>query len=234
MRILSIDTATRYGGLSLWDQGAIIGEWLVSGGLTHSARLMPALDFLLKEAGWDIEDLDLVAVASGPGSFTGLRIGMATAKGLAQGLEIDLIGVPTLKFWASAFAGGQGLVLPLLDARRTEFYTALYEKKDWQIKEIMPAHQARIDHIAKSLEEYEGPIWAVGDAVSRDAQMLKEQIGDKLRIAPETFRLPRPGMLAHLAYELWQTEERESYKLLRPNYLRKPEAERKLEAKMQT
>ena len=119
MRILSIDTATRYGGLSLWDQGAIIGEWLVSGGLTHSARLMPALDFLLMEAGWVLEDLDLVSVASGPGSFTGL--------------EIDLIGVPTLKFWASAFAGGQGLVLPLLDARRTEFYTALYEKKDWQI-----------------------------------------------------------------------------------------------------
>lgn len=232
MRILSIDTATRFGGLALWHEGNISAEWIVSGGLTHSARLMPALDFLLKEAGWEIKDIDLLAVSQGPGSFTGLRIGMATAKGLAQALKIDLVGVPTLKFWAASFSGGEGLVLPLLDARRNEFYTALYRKEQDAMIELLKPSQERMEELPRLLEKYEGPIWAVGDAVSRDAEMLRKVFGSRLKVAPESLRLPRPSVLAQLAAEQIKESEPGNYKLLGPLYLRQSEAEVKRLAKL--
>ena len=225
MRIVSMDAATRYSGLAILEDEVLRGEWLVSSGLTHSQRLMPALDFLLQETDISIQEVAALVVSQGPGSFTGLRIGLATARALAQGLQIPLVGVPTLELWAAAFAGGDGLVLPLLDARRNEFYMALYRKTGQSLECLLQPRQQPLIGMAELLAEYEGTIWAVGDAVSRDAERLKEALGERLQITPECYRVPRPSVLAQLGLERLRRGEVLDYHQLRPLYLRKSEAE---------
>lgn len=225
MRIVSIDAATRYSGLAILDDEVLRGEWLVSSGLTHSQRLMPALDFLLQETNLTIQEIDALVVSQGPGSFTGLRIGLATARALAQGLQIPLVGVPTLELWAAAFAGGDGLVLPLLDARRNEFYMALYRKTGQVLECLIPPRQQPLIGMAELLAEFNGPIWAVGDAVERDAELLKAALGERLQITPECYRVPRPSVLAQLGLERLRKGEVLAYHQLRPLYLRQSEAE---------
>jgi tRNA threonylcarbamoyladenosine biosynthesis protein TsaB len=201
------------------------GEWLVSSGLTHSQRLMPALDFLLQETNLTIQEIDALVVSQGPGSFTGLRIGLSTARALAQGLQIPLVGVPTLELWAAAFAGGDGLILPLLDARRNEFYMALYRKSGQVLECLIPPRQQPLIGMADLLTEFEGMIWAVGDAVERDAAILKQALGDRVQIIPECYRVPRPSVLAQLGLERLRKGETLDYKQLHPLYLRQSEAE---------
>jgi len=225
MRIVSLDAATRYSGLAVMEDEVLRGEWLVSSGLTHSQRLMPALDFLLQETNLTIQEIDALVVSQGPGSFTGLRIGLATARALAQGLQIPLVGVPTLELWAAAFAGGDGLVLPLLDARRNEFYMALYRKSGQVLECLIPPRQQPLIGMAALLSEFEGPLWVVGDAVERDAVLLKEALGERVRITPECYRVPRPSVLAQLGLERLRKGEVLAYSQLRPLYLRQSEAE---------
>lgn len=225
MRIVSLDAATRYSGLAIMEDEVLRAEWLVSSGLTHSQRLMPALDFLLQETNLTIQEIDALVVSQGPGSFTGLRIGLATARALAQGLQIPLVGVPTLELWAAAFAGGDGLVLPLLDARRNEFYMALYRKSGQVLECLIPPRQQPLIGMADLLVEFDGPIWAVGDAVERDAELLKGALGERVQITPECYRVPRPSVLAQLGLERLRKGEVLAYSQLRPLYLRQSEAE---------
>ena len=225
MRIVSLDAATRYSGLAIMEDEVLRGEWLVSSGLTHSQRLMPALDFLLQETDLTIQEIDALVVSQGPGSFTGLRIGLATARALAQGLQIPLVGVPTLELWAAAFAGGDGLVLPLLDARRNEFYMALYRKSGQVLECLIPPRQQPLIGMAELLSKFEGTIWVVGDAVERDAELLKETLGERVQITPECYRVPRPSVLAQLGLERLRKGDVLAYSQLRPLYLRQSEAE---------
>ena len=224
MRIVAMDAATRYSGLAIVEDETVRGEWLVSSGLTHSQRLMPALDFLLQETGFRMQDMQAVVVSQGPGSFTGLRIGLATARALAQGLGIPLVGVPTLELWAASFAGN-GLVMPLLDARRQEFYMALYRKTANALELLIPPRQQPLAGLAELLAPYPGEIFAVGDAVGRDAELLQDVLGERLQITPECHRVPRPAVLAQLGLERLRRGEVSDYKQIRPLYLRQSEAE---------
>jgi len=130
MRIVSIDAATRYSGLAVMEDEVLRGEWLVSSGLTHSQRLMPALDFLLQETDLTIQEIDALVVSQGPGSFTGLRIGMAAAKGIAMAAGVPLIGVPTLDGLAAQVPALDLPVCCLLDARKQQVYAAFYRYND--------------------------------------------------------------------------------------------------------
>lgn len=224
MRIVAMDAATRYSGLAILEDDVVRGEWLVSSGLTHSQRLLPALDFLLQETGLSMQDMQAVVVTQGPGSFTGLRIGLATARALAQGLGIPLVGVPTLELWAASFAG-HGLIMPLLDARRQEFYMALYRKTAHSLELLIPPRQQPLAGLAELLEPYKGEVFAVGDAVSRDAELLHKALGERLQMTPECHRLPRPAVLAQLGLERLRSGETSDYKQIRPLYLRQSEAE---------
>lgn len=126
MRVLGLDSATLVAGVAVVDEKRVIMEGFLQTRRVHSERLLPLLDTWLREAELKLEHLDGIAVTSGPGSFTGLRIGISTAKGLAQVLGIPLVGVPTLDALALNLAGSAGLVCPILDARKGEIYTALY------------------------------------------------------------------------------------------------------------
>ncbi|MGH7386409.1 MAG: tRNA (adenosine(37)-N6)-threonylcarbamoyltransferase complex dimerization subunit type 1 TsaB, partial [Candidatus Rokuibacteriota bacterium] len=126
MRLLALETATLAGGAALLDDGRLVGEIRLNIALTHSERLMAVVDRLLQDCGGDARSLDALAVSVGPGSFTGLRVGAATAKGLALALEIPVAPVPTLDALAATLPFADAPVCPLLDARKGEVYCCLY------------------------------------------------------------------------------------------------------------
>src|SRR4030095_16768186 len=129
MRILALESATLAGGAALLDGAIVVGEGRTNIALTHSERLMVAVDRLLADAGWTVTDLEGIAVSVGPGSFTGLRVGIATAKGLAVALGLPVAPVPTLDALAATLPFAAVPVCPLLDARKGEVYCSLYR---WQ------------------------------------------------------------------------------------------------------
>ena len=129
MKILGIDTATRVGSLAIVDNESLIGEYTLNMNTTHSVRLLPALDQLLKTADLVLSHIDVLAISLGPGSFTGLRIGASTVKGLALAANKPVVGIPTLDALAQNFRGVESLICPMVDARKKEVYTALYRSK---------------------------------------------------------------------------------------------------------
>ena len=126
MRLLALETATLAGGAALLDDGRLVGESRLNIALTHSERLMAVVDRLLQDCGWEISSLRGLAVSIGPGSFTGLRVGAATAKGLALALDLPIAPVPTLDALAATLPFADAPVCPLLDARKGEIYCSLY------------------------------------------------------------------------------------------------------------
>lgn len=129
MPILGIETATLMGGVALMDETRLIAEYRLGVEVRHSERLIPAIDQILGQSGKTLSDLSAVAVSSGPGSYTGLRVGLATAKGLAMGAGLPLIQIPTLEAMAAPFCHAAQPIVPILDARRGQVYWALFESR---------------------------------------------------------------------------------------------------------
>ncbi|MBM3803961.1 MAG: tRNA (adenosine(37)-N6)-threonylcarbamoyltransferase complex dimerization subunit type 1 TsaB [Acidimicrobiia bacterium] len=128
MRILSVDTSTPASSIALSDDGTLKGEFNAESEETHSVRLLPGIDTLLRSCGCAVKDVDVFAVVCGPGSFTGVRIGLTTIKGLAESLGKPVIPVTAFEAWVEAFSGQQGVVVPVIDARRDEIYSAVYRR----------------------------------------------------------------------------------------------------------
>ena len=126
MKILSIDSSTPVAGIAVSDGYKLLGEIMINTKNTHSEKLMPMVDQLLKDLGLTFKDLDAIAACQGPGSFTGLRIGMATAKGLAQGGGLKLIAIPTLDMLANNLVHYPGIICPIMNAQKKQVYTAIY------------------------------------------------------------------------------------------------------------
>src|SRR5262245_4578017 len=144
MRVLAVETSTLAGGAALLDGGLVVGEYTLDVSLTHSERLMGAVDRLLSDAGWTVRDLEGLAVSVGPGSFTGLRIGLSTVKGLALALTIPIAAVPTLDALATLLPFAALPVCPVLDARKREVYASLYRwngtgmRREWDYLAMAP------------------------------------------------------------------------------------------------
>jgi tRNA threonylcarbamoyladenosine biosynthesis protein TsaB len=149
MRVLAVETSTLAGGAALLDGDLIVGEYTLDVRAPHSERLMGAIDRLLTDAGWTVRDLEGLAVSVGPGSFTGLRIGLSTVKGLALALGIPVAAVPTLDAMASLLPFAALPVCPVLDARKREVYASLYRwdsggmRRVWDYVAVAPAELAR-------------------------------------------------------------------------------------------
>ena len=163
MRVLAVDTSTMAGGVALLDGDRVIGESLLDVRTTHSERLMIAVDRVLADAGWTIAGVDGFAVAIGPGSFTGLRIGLAAVKGLALAIDRPIAAVPTLEAMAAALPCASRPVCPVLDARKGEVYASLFRwdglvlRREWDDLALSP------DALAARLHE---PVLGVGDGVA--------------------------------------------------------------------
>ncbi len=224
MRILAVETSTLAGGAALLDGERVVGESTLNIKATHSERLMAAVDHLLELSGWKPENLEGLAVAIGPGSFTGLRIGISAVKGLALALGIPVAAVPTLDALAATLPFAAHPVCPILDAKKGEVYASLYhwagEAMSRDCEYLALAPEALCDRLA-------GPVIFVGDAVDTLGDLFRGRLGANARFAPVGRRLPSPACVGALGHALLLAGRTVDASALTPLYLRPSEAELK-------
>ncbi len=228
MNILAIDTATSSLSAAIANQDQIIAQFALDVGKTHSASFLPMLDSMLINSGLKISDMDAIAVTVGPGSFTGLRIGVATAKAWGQLLGIPLLAVNSLEAMAEA-TGSDGLVCPIFDARRDEVYTALFDRH----QRILPDRAVAPQQLADELAAYDRPVLMAGDGLKSYQQIMSAVLGDKLQLAAEPVRYVMAAAAAVLGKEKYACSQFTNPVLLQPIYLRLSEAEERKLALMQ-
>lgn len=225
MLVLGIDTSTKTGGLGLYDDHrGLIGEMNLALEQTHSERLMPMMEQLLKACGFALGEVDGIAVAVGPGSFTGVRIGVTTAKTLAQVLEKPLVGVSTLEATARNLAGVTGRVCPIFDARNRRVYTAPFQGTGRDLVRLQEDGSCTIDELVQELNG-QSLVYFVGDAVSLYQQMLTAELGEAAVFPPHSTWMPRGGVVAELGNQAFLRGETVDLFALAPNYLKPAEAE---------
>lgn len=233
MIILSIDSSTPVAGIAVSDGMQLLGEITLNTKNTHSEKLMPLVKHLLDELALSVNDLDAIAVTQGPGSFTGLRIGMATAKGLAQGAGKKLIAVPTLDCLAQNLLHYPGIICPIMNAQKKQVYTAIYRSGRDKLERLSDYQAIAVEQLAAQLKELQEDVWFVGDGVAAFADMFQELLGDACRFADGHNILPRAGALAMLAAERASEERFDDLYQAELIYIRKSEAEVQWEARQQ-
>ena len=233
MIILSIDSSTPVAGIAVSDGMQLLGEITLNTKNTHSEKLMPLVKHLLDELALSVNDLDAIAVTQGPGSFTGLRIGMATAKGLAQGAGKKLIAVPTLDCLAQNLLHYPGIICPIMNAQKKQVYTAIYRSGRDKLERLSDYQAIAVEQLAVQLKELKEDIWFVGDGVAAFADVFQELLGDACRFADGHNILPRAGALAMLAAERASEEQFDDLYQAELIYIRKSEAEVQWEARQQ-
>jgi len=221
MKILCVDTSTRAGSITLSEQDRILGEFNVDSGQTHSARLLPGIDALLKSTGLGLADTDALAVICGPGSFTGLRIGLATVKGLGYMHSKPIIAVDAFDAWFEKFSELQGVVIPVLDAGRGEIYARIYGRGSEQDQILSPGSVDKAATFVKGLSFGAATFVGHGAEVHRSLIIGRNQPGWTIRTAD----LFLGRALARIAHRKLKSSEVVSAAELEPYYLRKSDAE---------
>ena len=206
--LLAIDTSSFVLSCALAEKDKLVAEWTVQKRLTHSEQLIPHMDEILKDAGVDQKEITAIAAAKGPGSFTGLRIGLATAKTAAYIWKVPLIGVDTLEALVWNLVGARAFILPLLDAQRGNVYAAMYGSFD-EIWQEAPAEAASIDEVVKAAASHGGPILAA----------------EWIQVAPPHNCCARASSVAMAAFVRWEKGQIDDSLQLMPNYIRRSEAE---------
>ena len=222
MKILAIDTSALTATAAILSEDRLIGEISTTTKLTHSQTIMPMIDELLKKVSIDITDIDLFACSEGPGSFTGLRIGIGTIKGLAYGLGKPVVGVSTLEALAHNIDVTDLVICPIMDARRGQVYNGLYKYNDGRLTCIEEPRALSIEELCQELTER---TIFVGDGVNVHKEKIKELLGNKAVFASPQNLLQRAGSVVYAALK----KEAVSAKDLTAVYLRKPQAERERE-----
>lgn len=226
MTILGIDSSAVSAGCAIIKDGRVLSEGFVNIGLTHSQTLMPLIDSTLRGAGVELEELDAIAVSHGPGSFTGVRIGIATVKGLAFANGIPCVGVSTLAAIAHGAACADGVLCPVMDARREQVYNALFDCRSGEVDRRCDDRAISVQELAAEISAIDGTVWLCGDG----AQLCMDKLGEQcpnVRMVPEAVRWQRGYGVAMAAQSLPTVDAA----ALVPVYLRLPQAERELRAR---
>lgn len=230
MKLLAVDTSTKVAGAALMQDGRLVCEMNLVSGLTHSERLMPLVDACLKSAGWLPQDIDVFAAVAGPGSFTGIRIGVAAVKGMAEANGKPVAAVGTLEVLAASFPGFAGLVAPLLDARREQVYCALY---DGGLNVIAPPCARALADLLNEPDVAAAPqVMFAGDGALANRAAIQAAMGARAMFAPPHLMLQRAGAAAWLAWRKAEAGQVMDAAALLPEYLRKPQAEQIREQKL--
>ena len=223
MKILALDSTAIAASVALCDGEKLLGEYTIQNGNTHSETLLPMVESLLKAFEITPRDIDLFAVSQGPGSFTGVRIGVATIKGLAFGSQTPCIGVSTLEALAQNLIDTDGLICPVMNARRKQVYTALFRCKDHTLTRLMPDDAIAIAELDEILKSYpEEPIRLCGDGYDISTQLLTTAT------IPTSERLRHQSAysVAQVAKRLYENGVRTTDAELVATYLRPSQAER--------
>ena len=224
MNILAIDTSALTATAAVLADDTLLGEISTTTKLTHSQTIMPMIDELLKKVSLDITDIDLFACSQGPGSFTGLRIGIGTIKGLSYGLGKEVVGVSTLEALAHNITFTDCIISPIMDARRGQVYNALYKYDNGTLKCEEEPRALSVEELCSEITE---KTIFVGDGVKVHREKISSLLGDKAIFAPPQHCLQRAGSVAHAALNKETLDAAE----LTAVYLRKPQAEREREEK---
>ncbi len=225
MRILAFETSAKAGSVALLEDGKLLGESYSNTGLTHSQTLLTMAQDLLKSCGRTQKDVTAVAVAAGPGSFTGVRIGVAAAKGFAWAAQLPCCGVSTLEAMALGFGAWEGTVCPVMDARRSQVYNALFAVKGGVCTRLREDRAISLEDLGKELGNMEKPIFLVGDGSLLCYNTLSKQVPGL--VCPPEHRLhQRAAGVALAAQAMLERGEACDGASLQPNYLRLSQAER--------
>lgn len=229
MLTLGLDTTAGTASVAILSDERLLCEYTLNSGNTHSQTLLPMIENMLGLLGKKPYDIDLYACAAGPGSFTGVRIGAATVKGLAEPFDTPCVPVSALEALAQNLAGYEGILCPAMNARRQQVYTALFESDGSGISRLCEDQAMAVEELAIRLQSVEKPVYFTGDGYD-----LVSDLTD--RVTPERLRYQSAVSVALCGYRIYMNaDDKTGYtaEVLLPTYLRKPQAQREREARMQ-
>ena len=225
MKLLAFESSAKAASTALLSDGALLAEYTQNSGQTHSRTLMEMAKDMLVNCGLTPQDIDTVAVAAGPGSFTGVRIGMACAKGFAWGRQLPLYGVSTLEAMVRGAAYADGLWCACMDARKQQIYNAVFAMERGVLRRVTDDRALAISELAQELAGEKKTIWLVGDGAKLTAETLAGS-GLPLRLLPEQLRQQHASGVALCAMARIEAGNPGDAAALSPNYLRMAQAER--------
>ena len=226
MRILGIESSSLVASAAIYEDGITMAEYTVDFKMTHSQTLLPMIDEMVKLVGIDLDTIDAIAVSGGPGSFTGLRIGSATAKGLGLALNKPLIHVPTLDATAYNLFGASGLICPIMDARRKQVYTGIYRFEEHQLMTLKEQWAAPIEELLEELNQRGEMVTFLGDGVPVFRELIAEKLQVPYSFAPAHVNKQRAAAVAALGSIYYKEGRTETAMEHIPEYLRVSQAER--------
>ena len=230
--ILAFESSAKAASVALMENGKLLAESYQNTGLTHSQTLLSMAEDLLKTCGKTAGDITAVAVAAGPGSFTGVRIGMAAAKGFAWGRQLPCYGVSTLEAMAMGLGIWDGYIVPTMDARRSQTYTALFKAEQGMLTRIMDDCAISFAELGAKIKNCEKSVFLVGDGANLCYNTLEDTVPG-LILPPEHRLHQRAAGVGLAAWDMIQRGEPGDAASLQPNYLRLSQAERERLAKEQ-
>ncbi|MBQ8325916.1 MAG: tRNA (adenosine(37)-N6)-threonylcarbamoyltransferase complex dimerization subunit type 1 TsaB [Lachnospiraceae bacterium] len=231
MKLLALDSSGLVASVAVMEDDTMVAEYTMNYKKTHSQTLVPMLDQMSKMIELDLNTIDAIAIASGPGSFTGLRIGSATAKGLGLALNKPIIPVPTVDALAYNLCGNTGVICPIMDARRNQVYTGIYQFvsdgcEGFVMKTLQTQTAVLIQDIVSQLNELGQPVIFIGDGVPVFKEQLKELMKVPYSFAPAHLSRQRAAAVGALGMIYYKEGKFESAALHEPEYLRMSQAER--------
>ena len=231
MILLAIESSSLVASIAIMSDDTLLGEYTTNFKKTHSQTLLPMMNELVQMTGISMADVDAIVISGGPGSFTGLRIGAATAKGLGLALEKPLVNVPTVDAIAYNLYGTDQVICPMMDARRQQVYTGLYTFEGDDFKVLSPQKAVSIGEIVEEINELGRPVIFLGDGVPVNKAYVCEHIKVPYSFAPAHLNAQRAGALVALGKRYYEEGRIESADEHVPEYLRLSQAERELQEK---
>ncbi len=232
LKIMGIDTSATAASVSICEDGHVLSEFFVNVKLTHSQTMMPMVKAALDCARLSLQEIDVFAVSNGPGSFTGLRIGISAVKGMAFALEKPCIGISTLEAIARNALSIPGILCPVMDARVKQVYNALFESDGQQMNRLCPDRAVTIAELFEELQSFDRPVVLVGDGAELCAREFAGKLPQAVLVQPN-IRYQRASSICALAYEEMKAGRSVSADALGVQYLRLPQAERERNARLQ-
>lgn len=224
MKLLMVDTSTIVASAAVMDDDRLIAETIVNYRKKHSEKMLPAIDHMLQDSGLSIHEIDVFGVVNGPGSFTGLRIGMATVKGFAQALRKPMVTVSTLEALAANLYCANGLICPILDAQRQQVYTAVYRATINGLQPVLSERVCTVNVLADALKNGDEPIYFLGDGVKKYGALLCELLPQGV-CTPPFMRMNRASSAAQIGMQKIAAGQTTDCMQAALNYIRKSSAE---------
>ena len=230
MKLLAIESATLTASVAILDDDVVIAEYSVTFKKTHSQTLLPMIDEIVSMLEIELDNIDAIAISGGPGSFTGLRIGSATAKGLGLALNKPLIHVPTLDAMAYQIFGLDAVICPLMDARRGNVFTGIYSNNE-EFKILKEQSHISLSDLCEELKQYGKKVYFLGDGVKVYKETLEKECKVPFSFVPAFSNGPRASVVAELGKKYYEMGKIQTATEHIPDYLRLSQAEQQLKEK---